>query len=320
MALSTIMGKILLFYKYVDIVYPEQIRKWQERLCKELSLTGRVIIAHEGINATVGGKKRALEEYRKIVSDHILFGGIDFKESDGGSDYFPRLRVVVKNEITHLGLDPKTVTAHDGGTHLCPEQTHELIKNAPDNLIIFDARNNYESRIGAFEEAIKPNIGNFRDLPGFIDEHPELFKDKEVLMYCTGGIRCERASSYLKSKNLAKKVYQLEGGIHRYAEKFPDGFFKGKNYVFDGRIATKVTEDILTSCDLCATSCDEYTNCFNAECNKQFIACDVCVKSFGNTCSALCLELVQTNKVVIRKIPKKVTAFKSQITVETITS
>lgn len=300
------MGKIVLFYKYVDIVYPEQIRKWQARLCKELALTGRVIIAHEGINATLGGTHQALGEYKKAVSEHILFGGIDFKESDGGSAYFPRLRVVVKQEITHLGLDPKMVTAHNGGIHLSPEKTHELIKNAPENLIIFDARNNYESRIGAFEHAIKPDIKNFRDLPKFIDENTDLFKDKEVLMYCTGGIRCERGSSYLKSKNLAKKVYQLEGGIHRYAEKFPDGFFKGKNYVFDGRIAAQVTQDILTTCDFCSIAYDDYTNCLNAECNKQHIACDTCIKKYGNCCSQNCLELVQNGKVVIRKLQKRV--------------
>ncbi len=300
------MGKILLFYKYVDIVYPEQIRKWQERLCKELSLTGRIIIAHEGINATLGGSTESIEKYKQAVSEHILFDKIDFKESVGDSDYFPRLRVVVKEEITRLGLDPKTITAHDGGLHLAPEKVDELLKNAPENFVIFDARNNYESRIGAFHNAITPDIKNFRDLPHYIDEHPELFKDKEVLMYCTGGIRCERASTYLKSKKLAKTVYQLEGGIHRYAEKFPDGFFRGKNYVFDGRIAAKVTDDILTTCDLCPTHFDDYTNCLNAECNKQFIACDQCIKNFGNTCGSVCLELVQNNKVVIRKIPKKV--------------
>lgn len=308
------MGKILLFYKYVDIIYPEQIRKWQERLCKELLLTGRVIIAHEGINATLGGSIESIEQYKQTVSEHILFDGIDFKESVGDSDYFPRLRIVVKEEITRFGLDPKTITAHDGGIHLTPEKVDLLLKNAPENFVVFDARNNYESRIGAFLHAITPDIKNFRDLPRYIDEHPELFKDKEVLMYCTGGVRCERASTYLKSKKLAKTVYQLEGGIHRYAEKFPEGYFRGKNYVFDGRIAAKVNDDILTTCDLCPTPFDDYTNCLNAECNKQFIACNICIEKFGNTCSAVCLELVQTNKVVVRKMAKKIDHLSLQVT------
>jgi predicted sulfurtransferase len=301
------MGKILLFYKYIDITYPGQIRKWQERLCKQLNLKGRVIIAQEGINATLGGSLEAVQAYKKEVDAHPLFNGIDFKESDGASDYFPRLRVVVRTEITHLGLDPQVITAKNGGTHLTPEQVHELIQNAPKDLVILDARNTYESRIGKFDNALEAEINNFREFPTYIDNHEELFKDKQVLMYCTGGIRCERASSYLKSKNVAKNVFQLQGGIHRYVEQFPDGYFKGKNYVFDGRIAVKVTDDILSNCSLCTALHDEYTNCLNAECNKQFIACELCLKTFGNACSKNCLELIQTNKVVVRKIPTKVT-------------
>lgn len=305
------MGKIILFYKYIDIIYPEQIRKWQEKIGKELNLKGRVIIAHEGINATLGGTDEAIEIYKQLMNEHPLLANIDFKESEGSADYFPRLRTVVKNEITHLGLDTKKITAKDGGTHLKPEQVHELITAAPDNLVILDARNNYESRIGNFVNAITPNIDNFRDLPAYIDANQELFKEKEVLMYCTGGIRCERASSYLKSKNITANVYQLEGGIHRYAEQFPDGYFKGKNYVFDGRIAVKVTDDILTTCDLCNISYDDYTNCLNAECNKQFISCPPCLQQFENTCNSTCLELVRQKKVVIRTIPKKMCASKT---------
>lgn len=300
------MGKILLFYKYIEITYPEQIRKWQERLCKQLNLKGRVIIAYEGINGTLGGTCEALDEYKKELDAHPLFGQIDFKESDGDSDYFPRLRIVVRNEITHLGLDPHIISSKDGGTHLTPEQTHDLIQKAPKDLIIFDARNNYESRIGAFQNAIKPDIQNFRDLPEYFDKNLDLFKDKQVLMYCTGGIRCERGSAYLKLKNVAKEVYQIEGGIHRYAEQFPEGFFRGKNYVFDGRIAVKVTDDILGSCDICSIPYDDYTNCLNAVCNKQFIACGTCIEKLENTCSMACLELVQNKKVVVRKIPKKI--------------
>lgn len=300
------MGKIVLFYKYIDITYPEQIRKWQEKICKQLKLTGRIIIAHEGINGTLGGLPEALECYKKEISSNSLFQNIDFKESPGGSDFFPRLRIVVKNEITHLGLDPQVITVHNGGQHLTPQQAHAFIQSKTKDLIILDARNNYESRIGKFEDALTPDINNFRDLPKYIDQNVDLFKDKEILMYCTGGIRCERASSYLNSKNIAKKVYQIEGGIQRYVEKFPQGFFRGKNYVFDGRIAVKVTDDILTSCDICAIPFDDYTNCLNAECNKQYIACELCIQKLGNTCSTQCHELVQNKKVVIRKIPKKV--------------
>jgi predicted sulfurtransferase len=302
------MGKILLFYKYVDIVYPEQIRKWQHRVCSALGLKGRVIIAHEGINGTVGGNPDALELYKKEMFTHSLFTDIDFKESEGGKDFFPRMRIVVKQEITHLGLDPQKIRAADGGQHLTPEETHRLLSNPPENLVILDARNEYESRIGAFTNAIKPPIQYFREFPGFVDEHLDDFKDKEVLMYCTGGIRCERASSYLKSKNAAKKVYQIQGGIHRYAEQFPDGFFRGKNYVFDGRIAVKVNDDILSTCEHCHLPYDEFTNCINASCNKQFIVCPSCTVKTSETCSATCQTLVTEKKVTIRIKPRKVTS------------
>ena len=127
------------------------------------------------------------------------------------------------------------------------------------------------------------------------------YKDKEVLMFCTGGVRCERATAYLNQKKVAKKVYQIEGGIHRYTEKYPDGFFRGKNYVFDSRIAMKVNGDILGACDLCKTPCDDYTNCLNALCNKHFICCKECLNSFNGTCGAQCADLVTNNKVHVRK-------------------
>lgn len=300
------MGSILLYYKYVDITYPEQIRKWQMHLCKALELTGRIIIAHEGINGTVGGTQEAIEQYIHIMRAHPLFNDIDFKHNEGSSAYFPRLRIVVKTEITHLGLDPRTVRAQDGGQHLTPSHVHALLQQHPKNLLIFDGRNAYESRIGKFTGAHTPEINHFRELPGYIDAHPDLFKDKEVLMYCTGGIRCERASAYLKSKNIAQAVYQLQGGIVRYTQEFPDGFFRGKNYVFDGRIAVKVTDDILATCTACHIPCDEYTNCINAVCNKQFIVCKQCIHILHNCCSSDCVSLVHSKQVTVRTKPKKI--------------
>ena len=163
--------------------------------------------------------------------------------------------------------------------------------------MILDARNNYEWVIGKFENAITPPIENFRDLPEYLEQNLDQFKDKQVLMYCTGGIRCERASAYLNEKNVAKKVYQLQGGIHRYVEQYPDGFFRGKNYVFDGRISVKINDDILASCTICNVACDDYHNCLNALCNEHFIACIACVEKLANTCSEKCQILLAENKV-----------------------
>ncbi len=300
------MGTIILFYKYVHIQYPKQVLKWQKKVCQELGLKGRIFLAHEGINATLGGSTENIDHYKKIMAEHPLFDAIDYKESPGGAELFPRLYVVVRTEIVHLGIAPETLTPAQGGVHLKPEQVHALIENKPDNLVILDMRNNYEWRIGKFEGAITPPIENFRDLPAYIDQNIEQFKDKQVLAYCTGGIRCERATAYLNQKQVAQTVYQIEGGIQRYIEQYPDGYFRGKNYVFDDRIAVKVNDDILTHCDLCPTTCDTYTNCSNAECNAHYIACSNCLQQYVNCCSQRCADLVTSKQVKMRPERPKV--------------
>ena len=290
------MGKILLFYHYITIDDPNALATWQRELCEKLDLHGRIIIAHEGINGTVGGSSESADAYIQAMQVNPLFRDVDFKESDGEKHDFPRLRVVVKEEIVHLGLDPTVLQAKDGGTHLSPEETHTLLQNKPDDLVVLDARNSYESAIGTFEGAIKPEINNFREFPDYVDEHLDDFKDKKVFMFCTGGIRCERASAYLKSKGI-NEVYQLSGGIHRYAEQYPNGFFRGKNYVFDRRVAIKINDDILSTCSVCAASCDTYINCSNASCNEHFICCERCRERLGNCCSQTCAHLLETGQV-----------------------
>lgn len=290
--------RILLFYKYVQINDPEAVRTWQLELCKKLGLKGRIIIAHEGINATVEGDVEATKEYELAHNAHPLFGNIDFKDSivNGSYDYFPRLKISVKPEIVHIGL-PDQAKLENTGVHLKPNEVHELLNQQPDDLVVLDGRNYYEARVGAFRNAITPKIEYFREFKEYIDSNLDTFKDKQVLMYCTGGIRCERASAYLQEKGVAKTVYQIEGGIHRYVEQYPDGHFRGKNYVFDARVAVPVTNDILTQCDLCGVSCDSFENCRNAQCNNQFIACEECQKSYNNACSSSCKELLEKHLV-----------------------
>jgi predicted sulfurtransferase len=301
------MGKIVLFYKYVEIECPQAVLKWQRKICDKLGLKGRVILATEGINATLGGEDLAIDEYVNHMEHHPLFGGIDFKYSQGGADHFPRMRIVVKDEIVHLGLDTKKITAQNGGIHLEPSQVNELIETKSKELVIIDCRNDYESAIGTFTNAIKPPTEHFREFPEYVDNNLDLIKDKEVLMFCTGGIRCERASTYVKEKGVAKNVYQIKGGIHRYAEQYPDGYFRGKNYVFDGRVAVKVNDDILGSCYLCKKPCDDYTNCLNAACNEHYIACTECLARYQNTCGSECQKLVFEDHVPQR--PQRVTFY-----------
>ncbi len=294
------MGTILLFYKYVDIANPTQVQAWQKKLCSDLKLTGRILLATEGINGTVAGDDQAAQAYVQAMNEHPLFGGIDFKTAPGGSQVFPRMKISVKREIVHLGIEPDQLTIKDTAQHLTPAQTHELFLNPPKDFVVLDGRNNYESAIGAFVGAIKPDIRYFRQFPEYVDQNLDQFKDKTVFMYCTGGIRCERASAYLEKKNIAKKVYQVQGGIHRYVEQFPDGFFRGKNYVFDARITVKVNEDVLSCCLHCKQSNDDYINCLNALCNKHFTCCDSCKEQFASTCSIKCKTLVEEKQVAAR--------------------
>lgn len=280
---------------------PEAIKTWQMELCKKLGFTGRIIIAHEGINATVYGSLENTDQYIKEMNEHELFGGIDFKDSivNGEHEYFPRMQVVVRPEIVHLGIKDGA-NIENTGIHLSPDETHQLLQNPPEDLVILDGRNYYEARVGAFKNAITPKVEYFREFKEYIDQNLETFKDKEVLMYCTGGIRCERASAYLQEKGVTKKVYQIEGGIHRYVEKYPDGFFRGKNYVFDARVTVPVNNDILSTCDLCNAPCDDYTNCRNAKCNEHFICCSSCEVNMNNTCSTQCKELLEQHLVPAR--------------------
>ncbi len=290
--------KIILYYKYIDLQSPQEIKAWQEELCATLNLEGRIILAHEGINGTLCGSFEAIQAYIDTMDAHPLMNGIDFKESvvNGNYQYFPGMYIALRKEIVNMGKDWQEVSYNDSGTHLTPQQAHELIGQHKD-LVILDGRNYYEARVGAFQNAITPEIDNFREFPAYIDDNVELFKDKDVLMYCTGGIRCERASAYLQAKGVAKNIYQIEGGIHRYVEAFPDGFFRGKNYVFDARVAVPVNDDIIGTCDLCESPYDTYTNCRNAKCNKHFIACPTCINQLKNACSQTCFTLLATHQV-----------------------
>lgn len=304
------MGRILLFYKYVDIEYPGAVAKWHQKICKELNLTGRVIIAHEGINGTLGGSIENTQRYIDELTKDERFHGIDFKEAQGDETCFPRMRIVVKDEIVKLGLDTQQVNWKDSAEYLTPEQTHELLNNRPENLVVLDARNNYESRVGQFTNSICPDIKTFRELPEYILSNKELFKDKIVLMHCTGGVRCERSSAFLQQQNLAQKVYHIEGGIHRYVQKYPEGHFRGSNYVFDARVTDRINNDILGTCDICSKPWDQYVNCVNAFCNKHFIGCPECVQKFEECCGQECYTKVKNNEV--KKRPKPFRSYQKQ--------
>ncbi len=273
--------KILLFYKYIHIEDPDAVAGGQRSLGERLDLKGRCIVAAEGINATFEGTTENIQEYIKELQKDERFLNIHFKLSEGTGNAFPKLSVKVRKEIVslHLGtcdIDPNQVT----GIHLKPEELHEWIKNKKEFYIV-DMRNAYEHKVGHFEGSILPPIENFRDLPKVVEQIAHL-KNKTVLTVCTGGVRCEKASGFLITQGFTD-VYQLDGGIVSYMEKYPNEDFQGKLYVFDSRVTMGFYTDdanhkIVGKCDNCSDPTENYVNCDNPVCHRHFMNCEKCLK------------------------------------------
>ncbi|KAG7518418.1 hypothetical protein JOB18_034050 [Solea senegalensis] len=289
-------GKVILYYHYCKVEDPHVVCAWQKALCEKLHLTGKVRVATEGINGTVGGTDVATGIYIDAMRLHPLFrmDNEDFKTSEGGAECFTDLRVGVFKEIVPMGIDPDVVSYHSAGVHLEPEEFHKEVealltkKDLCDDTILLDCRNFYESKIGQFTQCLAPNIRKFSYFPDYIDQNLELFRDKKVLMYCTGGIRCERGSAYLRSKGVCKEVYQLKGGIHKYLERFPNGFYRGKLFVFDERYTISSNTDIISDCRYCGRPWDRYKLCSTQFCFQLVLSCPSCRQDGHTACCPAC--------------------------------
>lgn len=281
------MYNVLLYYQYVPIANPTQFCERHYALCQQLQLKGRVLIGSEGINGTVAGSPAAAEQYKQALRDDDRFKTIQFKEAQYQVNPFPKLKVTVRQEIVTLGVEG--ASPKNSGKHLSPEQWHELAQQ--DDVVILDGRNNFEAAIGKFKNAITPDIEFFRDFPQWVQQNKLKLENKKVLMYCTGGIRCERASALLKEQGIPE-VYQLDGGIINYGKHIPNGLWEGSCYVFDERTKVQVNDDahhqIISHCLFCDTKTDVYYNCSNVKCNKMILLCDVCLDKSNMACSEEC--------------------------------
>ena len=276
--------QILLFYKYVQIANPQDVRDWFFDICEQYGLKGRLIVASEGLNITLEGLTNNTETFVKILETDSRFDNIHYKRSVGTGDAFPKLSVKVRDEIVsvHLGkcdIDPNIVT----GIHLEPEELHNWLNpkegQEKREFYIVDMRNAYEHAIGKFAGSLTPPMNNFRDLQKITKDLKHL-KNKTVVTVCTGGVRCEKASGYLLSQGFTD-VYQLNGGIVSYMEKYPNEDFEGKLYVFDGRVAMGFYTDdpshvIIGKCDNCGDKSENIVDCRSNRCNGQFIICQNC--------------------------------------------
>lgn len=280
--------KVILYYAFAPLSDPEAVKMWQLSSAGSLGLKGRIIISPHGINGTLGGDLVELKKYVRDLKSFAPFKNVDIKWSegeslpDGSTALFPRLSVKVRPELVafhapdELEINESGVV--DGGTRLSPAQLHELVASKP--VVFFDGRNYLESEIGRFKDAVRPPVTSTREFLDLIDSgiYDDL-KDKPVVTYCTGGIRCEVLTPLLKKRGF-KEVYQLDGGIVRYGESFGDsGLWEGSLYVFDARISTNFTADakIIGHCDRCGESTNHVDGCTTELCKTQFVRCEACV-------------------------------------------
>lgn len=277
---------ILLYYKYVTIEKPEEFTQQHLDFCKSLGLKGRILISKLGINGTVGGPKEATDAYIETMRQDPRFADMEFKTSEGSDKTFKKIFVRHRKELVTMQYDEPLNPNKEGGTYLEPEQLKELYDHN-DDFVIIDMRNEYEAAIGRFENAVVLPIENWKELPEVVDQQLMKYKDKKVVTYCTGGIRCETGTALLKKKGF-KNVYQLHGGIHEYVKKFPKDHWMGELYVFDERVSVKVNDKVLGECFHCHQPCSFYINCTNVECNKMMIMCPSCRDQWHDGCSIEC--------------------------------
>jgi len=308
------------FYHYVNLSSPDDLRDQLYMKWNQMGVFGRVYIASEGINAQVSIPEHNWVKFSRYLDSIPEFKGISIKRALQEGSSFYKLKIKVRNELVAYGVSEELYDMDRVGKHLSAEEYNFAIDRT--DSVVVDMRNYYESEIGHFDNALIPNVETSKEL---LPEVKRLLRGKEndkILLYCTGGIRCEKASSYLLHNGF-KDVNQLQGGIIQYAhdikKKGIDSKFKGKNFVFDDRLGERVTDDIISSCHLCGDPCDDHTDCKNDACHILFIQCEKCNESLNGCCSKECMDFASLpidDQKVLRKDPDRVisrTFFDSRI-------
>jgi UPF0176 protein len=268
-------NKVISFYKYVNIENPEALMKEHLEWCLENGILGKVYLAKEGISGSIFGDGEAISKYKEHLKNYKSFEDVWFKETPTGQIAFSKMHVRVKEEIVNSGLSD-TKLEHTA-PKITPEQLLRFYEDKKD-FVIVDARNWYESKIGKFKNAITPQITHFREWPKVVESLSE-YKDKTIVTYCTGGIRCEKASAYMREQGF-KDVYQIDGGILNYIQQFPDTYWEGGMFVFDDRkvLDTNAKEELkyIAKCHFCNKPTSYHINCHNQDCDKIFVCCHDC--------------------------------------------
>jgi len=288
----------LSFYKYAKIGNPYLFRNHLFIEWDKIGIFGRVYVAKEGINAQISVPDKHFDAFEEQLETITFLQSIRLniaREDDGKSFY--KLKIKVKEKIVADGLNDDEFDVTDGGQHLDAATFNELTNG--ENTILVDMRNHYESEVGHFEGAITPDVDTFREELPVVEEMLKGKEDKNIVMYCTGGIRCEKASAYFKYKGF-ENVFQLDGGIIEYARQVEEqglpNKFKGKNFVFDDRLGERITEEIISQCHQCGATCDTHVNCSNVACNLLFIQCEDCKAKTECCCSKECQDIIQLSE------------------------
>lgn len=280
------------FYKYHHLADPVEFRHSLYRNFESFKVLGRVYVAGEGINAQISVPVEGFESFKNYLHSIPFLNGVSLNTAveDNGKSFF-KLKILVRKKIVADGLNDSTFDVTNSGVHVNAVEFNRLAES-PDTVIV-DMRNHYESEVGHFKNAVCPDVDTFREELQVVEDLMKEQKDKNLLLYCTGGIRCEKASAWMKHLGF-KNVFQLEGGIIRYAqevrEKGLENRFIGKNFVFDERLGERITEDIIAVCHQCGKPCDDHTNCNNDGCHLLFIQCAECGEKYQGCCSETCRQ------------------------------
>lgn len=277
------LQKIILYYGFAPVADPETLKLWQKTLCESLGLKGRILISKHGINGTLGGDMSALKKYVRATKQFEGFGKIDFKWSEGTGNDFPRLSVKTRKELVafaspdEIKVDKSGVT--NGGKHLKPAEVNKLVEERGDEVVFFDGRNAFEAKIGKFKNAIVPETDTTHDFIRELESGKyDHLKDKPIVTYCTGGIRCEILSAAMINRGF-QEVFQIQGGIVRYGETFKDkGLWEGSLYVFDERMTMDFSDEtkVIGECEACSGPTKNFVNCANLGCKDLVLLCESC--------------------------------------------
>lgn len=284
--------RVLLFYKYVTIEDYEEFAAQHLQFCKELDLRGRILVAREGINGTLSGTVEQTDIYMETMKKDPRFSDIFFKIDEADGHAFKKMFVRPRKELVTWRLENDVNPNEVTGKYLSPKEFYEMLQR--DDVIVLDGRNNYEYDLGHFRGAIRPEVESTREFPEWIRNNLNHLKDKKIITYCTGGIRCEKLTAFMIKEGF-KDVYQLHGGIVTYSKdpEVKGALFDGKCYVFDERISVPINHVepvVISTCYYCGKPEDRYVNCANPECNRQHFCCEECEVTYKRSCSDECRE------------------------------